>query len=60
MTDELQADSPKPKPAKTRKRRVRAARGMIVVGAAAVLAGAAGWVYTTVGGAVSNGGTTGF
>ena len=58
MADEMQTDSPKP--AKTRKRRVRAARGMIVVGAAAVLAAAAGWVYTTVGGAVSTGGTTGF
>ena len=58
MADE--AEAPTPKTGKTRKRRVRAARGMIFVGAAAVLAVAAGWVYSTVGGAVSTGGTTGF
>ena len=47
-------------PSKPRPHRVRAARGAIVVGAAAILAGAVGWVYSTVGGAVSTGGTSPF
>jgi hypothetical protein len=40
-------------------RTVRAARGAILVGAAAAVAGAAGWVYGTVGSLVG-GAATGF